>query len=129
MCLILAILSSMGAPKWPPSPRRSERPGKAVALLFNPCAKPCLPDPARAPALPAHLSFVHLAGPAASGEQHRSPRRSTNEPVQLASVLADDLVAHLGGQPAQLALDELARVRPYPVRVGKVRSPHDGIVS
>src|SRR4029077_835818 len=28
----------------------------------------------------------------------------------------------------QLALDELARVRPHPVRVGEVRAPHDGIV-
>src|SRR4029453_13490994 len=28
----------------------------------------------------------------------------------------------------QLALNELARVGPHPVRVGEVRAPHDGIV-
>src|SRR5437762_12611995 len=48
--------------------------------------------------------------------------------IQLAGVLADDLVAHLRGQVAQVALDELARVGPHPVRVGEVRAAHDGIV-
>src|SRR5947208_16639603 len=48
--------------------------------------------------------------------------------IQLAGVLADDLVAHLRGQVAQGALDELARVGPHPVRGGEVRAPHDGIV-
>src|SRR5262245_36728255 len=52
-----------------------------------------------------------------------------DEPIQLAGVLADDFVADLWGQVAQFALDELARVRPHSVRVGEVRTPHDGIVS
>ena len=54
--------------------------------------------------------------------------RSVDEPVQFAGVLADNFVPHLRGQVTQFALDELARVGPHPVRVGKVRAPHDGIV-
>src|SRR5437660_4998226 len=45
----------IGAPKWPPSPQRSNRPGQAVTVLDNPRVKgprngPQSPNPQTAPA-------------------------------------------------------------------------------
>src|SRR5215470_19868143 len=56
------------------------------------------------------------------------PGPLVDESVQLAGVLADDLVANFCGQVAQLTLDEFARIGPHAVRVREVRTPHDGIV-
>src|SRR2546425_5318478 len=53
---------------------------------------------------------------------------SADEAVEPARVLANDLLAHGRGQVAELALDELARVGPHAIGMGKVRAPHDGVV-
>src|SRR5438477_5349168 len=39
----VAPLSSLGAPKWPPNPQRSERPGEAVSLLYRSWGAPKWP--------------------------------------------------------------------------------------
>src|SRR5215475_13067020 len=50
---------------------------------------------------------------------------STDEPVELAGVLAGDLVHDVGRQMPELLLDEAGRLRPDTVRVRIVRAPHE----
>src|SRR5262245_20748062 len=45
--------------------------------------------------------------------------------LELAGVLARDLVDHVGRQVAELLFDELRRLGPHPVGVRVVRRPHE----
>src|SRR5499426_935151 len=51
--------------------------------------------------------------------------RLLDQAVELAGVLARDLVDHVGRKVAELLLDVLRRLGPYPVGVRVVRRPHE----
>src|SRR5438445_13795570 len=76
----------MGAPRWPPAPHRSSRPGGAVALLWftwGPRDGPQPPIVRRAPAEPWRSSGLH-GGPemAPNPPSFVAPRRSRGAPLQ-----------------------------------------------
>src|SRR5438034_11648502 len=52
-----------------------------------------------------------------------------DQPVELAGVVAGDLLDHVLGEVAELLLDVLGRLRPDAVGVGIVGGPHDGLVA
>src|SRR5215813_2804519 len=66
------------------------------------------------------LVTVAMIPPAVSG---------LDQAVELARVLAGDLVHHVGGQMAELLLDVLRRLGPHPVGVRIVRGPHERLRS
>src|SRR6185436_19428345 len=53
------------------------------------------------------------------------PSRVSQQPVELAGVLAGDLVRDVGRQVAELLLDVLRRLGPHAVAVRVVRAPHE----
>src|SRR5262252_8961236 len=66
------------------------------------------------------LVTVAMTPPAVSG---------LDQAVELARVLAGDLVHHVRGEVAELLLDVLRRLGPHPVGVRIVRGPHERLRS
>src|SRR5438552_9431983 len=102
----------VGAPKWPPHPHRSERPGKPVALLDHPSLPPVRP---RGQEVVGDEVAHHLERAAADGEHAGIPHHPLER--QRAAVaggavdlqrLAGDLLGGLGRE--RLGLGGLQRV-------------------
>src|SRR5437899_9921210 len=72
----------------------------------------CAPTHAATPSRRAQNSFVR-------------PILASHEPVELARVLAGDLLRDVGRQVTELLLDVLGRLRPHAVAVRVVGAPHE----
>src|SRR5213594_771928 len=74
----------------------------------------------------ARSAPTHAATPSRSAQNSFvRPIRASHEPVELARVLAGDLVRDVGRQVAELLLDVLRRLRPHAVAVRIVGAPHE----
>src|SRR5262249_56770896 len=81
-----------------------------AAPQVTPSRSSAMPRPTARPSGPARFIAVGA--------------RLLDQAVELAGVLARDLVDHVGGQVAELLFDVLRRLGPHPVAWPVVRRPH-----
>src|SRR5437667_4234864 len=89
-----------------------ERMAPALITWSSAASARCAPTHAATPSRRAQNSFVR-------------PILASHEPVELARVLAGDLLRDVGRQVAELLLDVLRRLRPHAVAVRIVGAPHE----